>query len=71
MHPSNHSLFITAGQDKSIRFWSTTASKEVSTILLDSPIWGAVFSPTGDYIAAATENGTISLINCKLLARNQ
>jgi len=43
----------------------------VSTIFLDSPIWGAAFSPTGDYIAAATENGNISLINCKLLARNE
>jgi WD40 repeat protein len=67
MHPTNHSIFITAGLDKTIKFWSTTQNKETSTVYLDSPVWGAVFSPAGDYIAAATENGTISLINCKMI----
>ena len=71
MNPTNHSIFITASQDRAIKFWSTTQHKETGSVILDSPIWGAAFSPSGDYLAAATENGTISLINCKMLARKE
>jgi WD40 repeat protein len=66
MHPTNHSMFITGSLDSTVKVWSTSSHKEVSTIHLGSPVWGVAYSPSGEYLAAATENGTISLINCKI-----
>lgn len=67
-HPVNRDVFVTASLDHSVKVWSTKSHKQLNSIDLGSPVWGVAYSPTGDYFAVATENGTISLINCKQLA---
>ena len=67
-HPENHEIFLTGSLDHSVKVWSTKSHKQLNSLDLGSPVWGLAYSPTGDYFAVATENGTISLINCKQLA---
>ena len=67
-HPARPDVFLTASLDKTVKVWDLSASnKEQKTINLSSPVWGVAFSPTGEYFAATSEDGTISLINCKQL----
>jgi WD40 repeat protein len=67
-HPVNKDMFLTTSLDKTIKVWSTKQQSAVNSLNLGSPVWGAAYSPTGDYFAAVTENGTISVINCKELS---
>ena len=66
-HPQNKDIFLTTSLDNTIKVWSTKSHKPLNSLNLGSPVWGAAYSPSGDYFAAVTENGTISLINCKEL----
>ena len=66
-HPTNKDLFLTTSLDNTIKVWSTQSQNALNSLNLGSPVWGAAYSPKGDYFAAVTENGTISLINCKEL----
>ena len=66
-HPVNRDMFLTSSLDHTVKIWSTQTHKKISEIDLGSPVWGAAYSPSGDYFAVATENGTISLLNCKQL----
>jgi len=66
-HPVNRDIFLTASLDHSVKVWSSKSHKQINSLDLGSPVWGVAYSPTGDYFAVATENGTISLINCKQL----
>ena len=67
VHPQNPEVFLTASLDNTIKIWSASSHKEVQTINMGSPVWSASYSPTGDFFAAVTENGTVSLVNCKLV----
>ena len=67
-HPVKRDLFLTTSLDHTIKIWSTQTHKKISEIDLGSPVWGAAYSPSGDYFAVATENGTVSLLNCKQLS---
>jgi len=67
-HPENRDIFLTGSLDHSVKVWSTKSHKQLNSLDLGSPVWGLAYSPTGDYFAVATENGTISLINCKQLS---
>jgi WD40 repeat protein len=67
-HPTRQNVFLTASLDKTVKVWDLSASnKEQKTINMGSPVWGVAFSPNGEYFAATSEDGTISLINCKQL----
>ncbi len=66
-HPLNRDIFLTASLDSTVKVWSTKSHKQLNSLDLGSPVWGVSYDPSGDYFAAVTENGTISLINCKQL----
>ena len=66
-HPINRDMFLTSSLDHTVKIWSTQTHRKVNEIDLGSPVWGAAYSPSGDYFAVAAENGTISLLNCKQL----
>jgi len=66
-HPVNRDIFLTSSLDHTVKIWSTQTHKRINEIDLGSPVWGAAYSPSGGYFAVATENGTISLLNCKQL----
>ena len=67
-HPENREVFLTGSLDHSVKVWSTKSHRQINSLDLGSPVWGLAYNPTGDYFAVATENGTISLINCKQLS---
>ena len=62
----NTKAFITGSIDRHIKVWDFNSGKCVKTINLNGPVWGAKFSPNGDHIVAATQEGTISLIALQL-----
>jgi len=67
-HPENREIFLTGSLDHTVKVWSTKSHRQLNSLDLDSPVWGLAYSATGDYFAVATENGTVSLINCKQLS---
>lgn len=57
----NFKTFITGSLDKTIKIWDLNSNKCIKTINLNSPVWGVCFSPTGEYLVSATEDGTVSV----------
>lgn len=66
-HPVNKDIFLTGSLDHTVKVWSTNSHRQINSLDLGSPVWGLAYSPSGDYFAVVTENGTVSLINCKQL----
>jgi WD40 repeat protein len=62
----NAKAFVTASLDKQVKVWDLNSGKCVKTTLLSGPLWGVAFSPTGDQLVTASQDGTISLITLQL-----
>jgi WD40 repeat protein len=58
----NAKAFVTSSLDKQIKIWDITSGKCIKTVLLNGPVWATAFSPCGEYVITATQDGTISLI---------
>ena len=64
---SNHAkVFVSGSLDSQIKVWDLNSGKCVKTIGMQAPVWGVAFSPIGEHLVAASQDGTISLIAMQL-----
>lgn len=54
--------FISGSLDKTVKIWDLNSGKCTKTIAMKAPVWGVAFSPTGEYMMTACQDGTISII---------
>jgi WD40 repeat protein len=64
---NSHVKSIVSGSlDRSIRVWDLNSGKCTKTISMKEPVWGVAFSPSGEYMVAACQDGTVQLIALQL-----
>lgn len=59
-HPTNTDLFVSGGDDKTIRVWSISKRDLVGKLLLDTAVKSVCWSPDGAFIAAGLGGSTSS-----------
>lgn len=58
----NLKVFVSGSLDSSIKFWDLNSGKCLKTMPLGAPVWSAVFSPNGEHIVVATQDGKITFV---------
>ena len=59
---NNVKAFVSGSLDSSVKVWDINSGKCVNSIPMKSPVWGVAFSPSGEHLVTATQDGTITLI---------
>ena len=58
--------FVTGSLDKQVKVWDLNSGKCVKTVVLNAPVWGVQFAPSGEHVVTASQDGTIALIALQL-----
>ncbi|CDW86504.1 wd repeat domain 61 [Stylonychia lemnae] len=66
---STQKYFVTGSLDKQIKIWDQNSGKCIQSIQLSAPVWGAAFSPDGEKVATACQDGSISVYDLKVLSQ--
>jgi len=62
----NLKALVSGSLDSSIKVWDLNSGKCLKTMPMGAPIWSVAFSPTGEHLVVATQDGNISFIAMQL-----
>jgi WD40 repeat protein len=58
----NLKAIVSGSLDSSIKVWDMNTGKCLKTMPMGAPIWSVAFSPTGEHLVVATQDGNIIFI---------
>ena len=59
---SHVKAFVSGSLDKNIKVWDLNSGKCTKTVDMKAPVWGVAFSPTGEHLVTACQDGKVSIV---------
>ena len=62
-HPKNHTQFVTASGDGTVKLWDTTTQETKDIFTGQTGVRAVAYSPDGDYLAVGESNGMVTVFS--------